>query len=50
LMACVAPLPNVTMVITAATPVTIPSMVKKDRNKLRLTERNANMNTLNNIK
>jgi hypothetical protein len=49
-MACVAPLPSVTMVITALTPITMPRMVRKERSMLRRTERKASMKTLNSIR
>ena len=39
--ASVAPLPTVTMVITALTPITMPSTVRKERIRLRRIERNA---------
>jgi hypothetical protein len=49
-MAWVAPLPSVTMVMTALTPITMPSTVRKERSRLRRIERKASMNTLNNIR
>jgi hypothetical protein len=50
LMACVAPLPSVTMVITALTPMTMPRMVRNERSRLRRTERRASMKTLYSIR
>jgi hypothetical protein len=49
-IAWVAPLPNVTMVITALTPMTMPNTVKNERRTLRWTERKASMKTLYNIR
>ena len=37
----VAPLPSVTMVMTALTPITIPRMVRNERIRLRRMERSA---------
>ncbi len=48
--AWVAPLPSVTMVITAPTPITMPSMVRKERSKLRRIERKASNNVLSSIR
>ncbi len=48
--ACVAPLPSVTMVITALTPMTIPRIVRKERSRLRRIERSANRRVLSSIR
>ena len=45
----VAPLPKVTMVITALTPITMPKMVRNERSKLRRMERNAKRMVFKNI-
>ena len=50
LIDAVAPLPSVTMVITALTPMTMPRMVRKERSRLRRIERSASMNTLYSIR
>ncbi len=42
--AMVAPLPRVTMVITALTPITMPKMVRNERSRLRRMERSASKN------
>ena len=48
-MACVAPLPSVTIVMTALTPMTMPRIVRNERSMLRRTERRASMKTLNSM-
>jgi hypothetical protein len=48
-MARVAPLPSVTIVMTAATPMTIPRMVRNDRSRLRRTERRASSSMLSSM-
>ncbi len=48
-MASVAPLPSVTMVITALTPITMPRMVRNERIRLRRMERNASSRVLSSI-
>ena len=45
----VAPLPSVTMVITALTPITMPRMVRKERSRLRRIERSASNRVLSSI-
>ena len=45
----VAPLPRVTMVITALTPITMPRMVRNERSRLRRMERSASKMVLPNI-
>src|SRR5206468_74179 len=47
--AAVAPLPRVTIVTTAATPMTMPSTVRKERNLCRLISRTASMMVVKNI-
>ena len=46
---CVAPRPSVTIVITAATPITIPSIVRNERKRLRRIELAANISVFQNI-
>ena len=48
--AWVAPLPTVTMVITAATPMTMPSTVRKERSRLRRMARRASRMELAHIR
>src|SRR3990167_2891931 len=47
--AAVAPLPTVTMVITALTPITMPRMVRKERSRLRRMERSASSSVLSHM-
>ena len=47
--AAVAPLPSVTMVTTAATPITMPSTVRKERSMCRRISRTARMMVVKNI-
>ena len=47
--ACVAPLPRVTMVITADTPITMPRTVRKERSRLRRMERSARISVFQSI-
>src|SRR3989338_943043 len=47
--AAVAPLPTVTMVITALTPMTMPRMVRKERRRLRRMERSASSKVLSHM-
>ena len=47
--AAVAPLPRVTIVTTAATPMTMPSMVRNERSMCRLISRTARMMVVKNI-
>ena len=46
---CVAPRPSVTIVITAATPITIPSIVRNERKRLRRIELAAKISVFKNI-
>jgi len=48
--AAVAPLPSVTIVTTAATPMTMPSTVRNERSKCRLISRTARMTVVKNIR
>ncbi len=50
LTACVAPLPSVTIVITAPTPMTIPRIVRNERIRLRRISRSASRIVLNSIR
>ena len=48
--ASVAPLPSVTMVITALTPITMPRIVRNERSRLRRIERRASSRVLSSIR
>ena len=48
--AAVAPLPSVTIVTTAATPMTMPSVVRKERSRWRRISRMARMMVVKNIR
>src|SRR5512133_984125 len=48
-MASVAPLPTVTMVMTALTPITMPRMVRNERSRLRRIERMASSRVLSHM-
>lgn len=47
--ACVAPLPSVTIVITALTPMTMPRIVRNERSRLRRIDRSACSSVLSSI-
>ena len=48
--ACVAPLPSVTIVITALTPITMPRIVRNERSRLRRIERSARNSVFSSIR